>query len=483
MVTPLTRIRLNDVCGPTATFGKLIHHRMFTLEPIRFLAMRNQRAEFRMFRSVENGHNDSDQKPTFQHVVARVEEAFLAEQGIESSKYTRHMLACSLHHPFEIYLALLSEEISFLKRHRNELQGVSGLDLLFEEHGSVLEQMSEFRDALLHPVPGKYEQGVKSFVAIGAPMHQLVDYIQLRVDDFIERTRSALRLGIEGLLTDLSDEQAAYCRYLSLRLLDVSDGKELPHVHCNRAVTKSLEEMRSVSSLISLIERSGGQVWQPSEHERAAAERLARALADTFPVRPRLLDDEEPVVAPIKDGVVLGAVEAITKNAPQPLGDATGPHVANAVKNAGGYHGLLFRSLVLFNECAALIDKKGPNPLEWDHRDRILLAGLLRVAHAILVPVFQSYIQGRDRNPSLRIADLDAIVDDDAHLRALVDLRNEVFHTESPLLGPDRVMGNLEDVEFTSRFITASAEFVGRLLVLRKSGDDVQLDAIEDGIA
>ncbi len=432
------------------------------------LAMRNKRVEFKMFRSVAGGGNEGGDEIPCGDVIGRVEERFLAEQGIEDSKFARHMLACSLHYPFEIYLALLSEEIRFLNKHQEELLGVSGLDLLLDEHGPVLEQMNEFRDAILHPVPGKYEDGVASFVAMGGPVHQLVDYIQFQVDDCIERTRSVLRLGVESLLTELPDEQAAYCRFASLGMMDCSEGTETPHGHCSRAVAKSLEEIRSITSLISLIERNGGRVWQPDVHERTVAERLAGALADTFPVQPRLLDDEGSAVSPMQDGVVVGALRAMMKDGAQWAVDPIGRRVADVVENADAYHGLLLRSLVFFNECAALMDKYGPDPLVWERGDRILGAGLMRVAHATLVPVFQGYLGCRRDHWEIRIAALEEIVDDEAHLHAVVGIRNEVFHADSPRVGPDHVMGGLEDMEFTSRFITALAEFVGGLLAQGK---------------
>ncbi|MYB52632.1 MAG: hypothetical protein F4X77_10600 [Acidobacteriia bacterium] len=459
MRTELIHLSTKDVCEPADLLGRLVAHRVQTLEPIRLVAMRNMRAE-RLASIAVVGNAGEKTFPSPEEASDRVKAALLSVQGVEDSPEARHLLDVSLYTPFEIYLALLAEEVRFLVMNQFDLGGVPGLNGLVSDHHELLTQMGHFRDAILHPVPGKYEERLKALVGTGT-VDQIADYVQLRLDSCIERVRSNLRLRVEKRMADLPDEQRVYCRY---RCAERIEGHKLAHSLSVTSLATSRVESDALVQMFGAMKEYGGPKWTPSPHEGRVASRLVAALVDTFPIDLRLLDEDSSPPVAFSQDVFLKTVAPIA-NAAEGVRPAEvswkGASAAHVARNRKGYAGLLVKSSVLVNESVALVKKHGPEPDAWPDRDKLLISGLGRVNTAILVPIFQCYLSCRTQNAGLRIQTLEEVANDERRRLAVIRLRNEVFHTDAPRVRPGDVLADLDDPSSLFRFQSALAEFLG----------------------
>ena len=84
MQADLIHLSTKDVCEPADLFGRLIMHRVQTLEPVRLVSMTNLRAE-RMTFSTVVAEAGVKSPPKYEEALDRVEAALLSHQGIEDS--------------------------------------------------------------------------------------------------------------------------------------------------------------------------------------------------------------------------------------------------------------------------------------------------------------------------------------------------------------------------------------------------------------
>lgn len=427
-------ISLKAVASAVALYHHLRHHRTYVLEGLRRTATRNMRHFERVRHHEPRSRGFTLADPATGEWIERVQTRTLNDQGLPNTPINREALPFATFLPVRVYYAALYAEIEFLRKFGRPGRALhdTELEATLAAHDGLIGRLDAFRDGLLHPRDTSYADEAALF---GDETHGRIPELQAQMDSAIERIRIGLRMQVMGLLKQVPETQALFCRLRSI--WTCSSDWMLLHIDSRyRAGVQT--ELNQLGERTSQPPRF--EAWSPSAHQRAVADKIAEMLAVTLPFNPvGDVPDLDPSQPPMNETlhVALLIDTFARKEARRP--HLTGKVTANIAAHWRGFFSLLQTATVLANEGIAVIGLKARSKEEWiaiasqaSPQEQIRLATIGMVIAAVLVPVFEAYRSVRAENPGTSIGSLDVVAATEKRLTALHELRKEVFHVMRP---------------------------------------------------
>ena len=431
-------------------YWNLREHRCRVVEGIRAVAFRNMdhlsAAEKQV--GVEAPYSEDD--------YSKVQDQMLADQRVEQTPVQRWLLANATWMPWEMYICLLYAEIEYYMEVSKKHSSLSykPLDDFLGSHDAIARSLKDVREKLLHPLKKDvYEEKLTLFMDQAnkmAPDFRIaIVEVQHLIDDYLDLLKKAFVESLALEMAELSDEQ----------LLD-SSRKDIEAITGRLERSLDIEERRSLEQLLSrqlefqrfLVENfaPGTEITARQRERLNQWETKRNKLAQPLPKRPYHSNPKE-LQTPIH--------RELASFLPDPRGEGQPPWTDQALpdfleEGRADCLGLLFRSLILFNEpytdMVVAFERAYPEksrgeilendeaswdfvrrmvPLETidDWRQAELRLSLMIVSTALLSEPLRLYKQATCVTPNLGRQEIDQRINGEA-LAAFARMRNVIFH-------------------------------------------------------
>ena len=428
----------------------LREHRCRITESLRVIAFRN------MDHLAMAGEQMGITKMSDPVSVIIVQNRMLEDQGLEQNPTSRWLLACATWIPWEIYMCLLYAEIeNYQSISQDETQLVyPPLEVYLAANTPVVQSLKEVRDTLLHPLrQNNYDQALLQFMdsaKLTSPDFRIaLVSLQNLIDDYLERVRDSLRESIVDEATAMSDAQLlehsrTIIDHLNSLLAEAEDEKE------RESIRQGMKQESDFQVSLGLDMASHVPLTPFQRDQLSRWQQRFGVVTQHLPERPYKLSRAN-IQTPIHKELSSFLPDPTNKGQPGWTGLALPEFVQ---RRRAECLGLIFRSLIMFNEPYTAIiadfDDQFPGrsrtevfgsdervkefarramPLETveDYRQAELRIGPSIVSQALLAEplrLYQQAISGRD---DLKREEIDQRIAGDS-LATFSKFRNVVFH-------------------------------------------------------